>query len=84
MCGLGLLAEQLSAAGAHVTAIDSSPYALLYARSWAASRGFDIEYRLQDFLQVHDFARLTSSCSRTVCSPQIRTMGPLPRRLMTR
>lgn len=44
-CGGGILAEALSACGAHVTAIDLAHEALLVARLHAAEGGLAIDYR---------------------------------------
>jgi 2-polyprenyl-6-hydroxyphenyl methylase / 3-demethylubiquinone-9 3-methyltransferase len=51
-CGGGLLAEALAARGAQVTAIDLAPAMIETARLHAAGSGLDIEYRVQDALEL--------------------------------
>jgi 2-polyprenyl-6-hydroxyphenyl methylase / 3-demethylubiquinone-9 3-methyltransferase len=45
-CGGGFLAEEFAALGCHVTGVDPSPVSIGAARSHAAARGLDIDYRV--------------------------------------
>lgn len=51
-CGGGLLAEALAARGARVTGIDLAPGMIETARLHAAAGGLDIDYRLQDAVDL--------------------------------
>ncbi len=49
-CGPGLYVRRMAARGAKVTGVDFSPLSLDYARSEAAARNLNIEYRRADYL----------------------------------
>lgn len=49
-CGPGLYARRMAARGARVTGVDFSAVSLDYARSEAAARTLDIDYRSADYL----------------------------------
>ena len=49
-CGPGLYARRMAARGARVTGVDFSTVSLDYARSDAAARDLDIDYRSADYL----------------------------------
>jgi 2-polyprenyl-6-hydroxyphenyl methylase/3-demethylubiquinone-9 3-methyltransferase len=51
-CGGGLLAEALARRGANVTAIDLAPGMIQTARLHAAESGLDIDYRVQDAVEL--------------------------------
>lgn len=51
-CGPGLYANALAALGASVTGVDFSRNSLAYARSDAASRGWDATYRHGNYLEI--------------------------------
>lgn len=60
-CGPGLYCQRLARAGMNVTGVDFSETSLAYARKQASEEGLQIDYRLQNYLELADKSRFDAA-----------------------